>query len=264
MGLKRFSFLSVVPFVFIIFSPLAMASDQKLYLGASVGASGYGMVDDLFYELGGASEGSYDVSDTGTAYQLQLGWEISRFVAIEAAFSDFGDAESEYRILDGDVNGHEALSTAEHSVNLTSTSLSLKGMLPLGGSFRVFGKVGYASWTSEVEWNESLYFDKALDTRSVGSEEVEGEDLFFALGPEYHLTKNFVLFAEYFTQQAEYDDVTGYSHDWFEASAASLGLRWQFDVGVFNRNGPDAQYGNRKVTACDDKYKDIAGAICNR
>lgn len=264
MGLKRFGFLSVLPFVFYIFSPIAMASDQKLYLGAGVGASTYGSVDDLFYELGGGSEQSYDVTDTDVAIQVQLGWEISRFVAIEAAFSDFGDAESEYRIRDSNINGHEALSTAEHSVNLTSTSLSLKGMLPLGDSFRVFGKIGYASWTSEVEWNESLYFDNALDTRSVGSAEVEGEDLFYALGAEYHLTNNFVLFAEYFTQLAEYDDLGGDTHDWFDVSAATLGLRWQFDVGVFNRNGPDAQYGNRKMTACDDKYKDIAGAICNR
>ncbi|MEE2731797.1 MAG: outer membrane beta-barrel protein [Pseudomonadota bacterium] len=262
MGLTQFRLYSCISLLFL--AQYGWASDSKLYIGAAAGTSSYSGIDDLFYELGGGGEQNYDTSDSDIAYQIQLGWEISRYVAIEVAYSDYGDADSEYRYQNADVNGHQASSTAEYQANLTAANISIKGMLPLGDTFRLYGKVGYAKWLAEVSWNETLYFDDRVDSRSTGSDDVDGNDVSYALGLDFRLTDSLILFGEYFTQLAEYEDVAGETHDWFEASAVTLGVRWQFDAGVFNRNGPQSQYGNRKLTACDDKYKDISGAICKR
>lgn len=261
MGLKRFSLYVFSSVLSLLFTQHGFASDSKLYLGAALGSSSYSSVEDLFLELGDG--GTSDITDTAVAYQVQMGWEINQYVGIEIAYTDFGEAESDYR-YSAVVNGHDALAQSHYEANLVSTSVSVKGMLPLGDEFRVFAKVGYSGWDAEVTWDEALYFDGNLDSRSKGSVEVDGDDLFYSLGAEYRLTNSIVLSGEYLTQLAEYDDLSGNSYDWFEASAITIGIRWQFDTQVFNRNGPDSQYGNRKLTACDDKYKDIAGAICNR
>lgn len=260
MGLKRFNLYVFFGFLSLL-STQGFASDSKLYLGAALGSSSYSSVEDLFLELG--NDGSNDITDTSIAYQLQMGWEINRYVAIEVGYTDFGDVESDYR-RNSVVNGHDALAQSHYEANLTATIVSLKGMLPLGDATRVFAKVGYAGWDAEVNWDAALYFDDNLDSQSKGSAEVDGDDLFYSFGVEYRVTNNIVLSGEYFTQLAEYDDLVGNSYDWFEASAIAIGIRWQFDTSMFNRNGPDSQYGNRKLTACDDKYKDIVGAICNR
>lgn len=246
-------------------SALCSASESKIYLGAAAGASSYDSIGVLFDELGGSVDFYPDTRNSDIAYQFQLGWRASDYLAIEVAYTDFGDAEGEYRWAD-DVNGHSVLVAHDYSANLSSTNLALKGMLPLGKSraFSLFAKLGYAKWSADVGWDEALYFDDLVDSRTQGAMDLDGEDLMYSFGAEYELNRNFVVFGEYFTQLSEVEDGAGNTYDWLEASAVMVGVRWQFSTRVFNRNGPESQYGNRKITACEDPYAENSGIICDR
>ena len=101
----------------------AMAADNGIYLGASIGASG--VEDD---EL--------DFDGDATGYKVIAGWRFLDWLAVEGNYVDFGSADDTVlgERVEADVDG---------------LSLSAVLFVPLG-PVDLFGRVGAVDWNADV------------------------------------------------------------------------------------------------------------------
>lgn len=130
--------------------PPSKAPRSGLYLGFDLGQSSYDLdrgdldsqlVDSLQQAGIDVLSGSSETSEDGFTYGITVGWQFLPWLAVEAAYVDLGDAEykSNTVITDG-------ATTADLRTTLTAESagatLSALGILPLGGGWDVYGRVG--------------------------------------------------------------------------------------------------------------------------
>ena len=101
----------------------AVAADNGIYLGASVGQSGL-QIDDL----------SYDASATG--YKIIAGWRFLDWLSVEANYLDLGTASDR---IDG----------IDVETDVSGVSLAALGFLPIG-PVDLFAKVGAVNWDADV------------------------------------------------------------------------------------------------------------------
>jgi OmpA-OmpF porin, OOP family len=78
-----------------------------------------------------------NVSTTATAYSVFLGYSFNKFVAAELAYTKLGSLDLGSLL-------------AGATLDMTASSLSLVGSLPMGQMASLYGKVGYASTASTV------------------------------------------------------------------------------------------------------------------
>jgi OmpA-OmpF porin, OOP family len=97
------------------------------YMGAGVGAT---KIDDE-----GFDEIDFDDSDTG--FKVFGGYSFNQNFAIEATYFDLGEGSGGFDDLGDIVN---------FDVGVSGFGVSAVGVLPLGDTFSLFGKVGYASY----------------------------------------------------------------------------------------------------------------------
>ena len=238
-------------------------SSQSFYAGVGLGLSNYGSLEDLYPDYEGYTDVSVDDSPIG--FQLFAGWEVvPRYLAIEFSYANFGAAEitSIYKEVDG---GNEFVEQEYLDVTTSAFGVALKGLLPLGESLSLFGKLGYASWEVDAKFRYEGYFNGVLDSTYSGtSDNLDGNDFFYSIGAEYHYSKNLSFFAEYLMQEAVLDE-SGMSFEFFEASTISAGISWRFDSygRRSGRRGSGAgDDGKRNLTACDERFKEISGILC--
>jgi hypothetical protein len=130
------------------------AAQAKAYVGAAAG-QGNATVD-------GPGE-SFNGSDTG--YKLLGGYRVMKFFSVEADYRDFGG-------LSDNIAGEEI------TIDTTALDLFAVGVVPIGTSFEVFGKAGYAMW--DAKFSSSL---------SPGSYSDDGNDLAYGIGAAYNFSK---------------------------------------------------------------------------
>jgi len=125
----------------------AVAADNGIYLGGSVGLSGQD-IDDI----------DYDANATG--YKLIAGWRFLDWLAVEGNYIDFGSA-------DDTVFGDKVETEAD------GVSLSAVGFLPVG-PVDLFARVGAIDWSSEISPDQ---FGKDSD----------GTDLTYGVGAQFRV-----------------------------------------------------------------------------
>ena len=126
----------------------AVAADNGIYLGGSIGQSGL-QVDDF----------SYDASATG--YKLIAGWRFLDWLAVEGNYVDFGSGDDR-------VAGTKFKSSAD------GVSLSAVGFLPVG-PVDLFARVGAVDWSADLS---SPGFGRASD---------DGTDLTYGIGAQFRV-----------------------------------------------------------------------------
>ena len=126
----------------------AVAADNGIYLGASVGQSGL-QVDDF----------NYDASATG--YKLIAGWRFIDWLAVEANYLDFGSG-------DDTVLGEKIETEAD------GISLSAVGFLPVG-PVDLFARVGAVDWSADIS------------SPGLGSDSDDGTDLTYGIGAQFRV-----------------------------------------------------------------------------
>jgi OOP family OmpA-OmpF porin len=132
----------------------ALAVDNGIYLGGSIGQSGVD-IDDV--GLGGG-----DFSSDATAFKVIAGWRFLDWLSIEGNYVDLGSADER---VDGD----------RFEVDASGLSLSAVGFLPIG-PVDLFARVGMIDWEADLE-------APALDVR--GSE--DGTDLTYGVGAQFRV-----------------------------------------------------------------------------
>ncbi|RLT88956.1 MULTISPECIES: outer membrane beta-barrel protein [unclassified Ketobacter] len=232
-----------------------------VYAGIGLGYSQYTSIEDFFLEPGSEDNQNFDIDENAFAYQLFAGWEfVPRYLALEFSYIDFGESQTDYRYSETSGSNSIEYKDSFH-FKTTAMGIALKGSLPLGSSLSLFGKAGIATWDVDGKVRFETYFNGVEDTAlSFETEELDGEDFFYSIGAEYHYSENLSLYAEYLIQEEEHE-FDGESYNYFEVSALSVGVIWRFDEpGPRSRKHSDN--GKRNITACDEKYKDVSGIIC--
>lgn len=133
----------------------ALAADNGVYLGASVGQSGV-----TFEETVAGEDFEFDTDSTG--YKAILGWRFLDWLAVEANYVDLGSGDDNVAgtRIETDVNG---------------VSLSAVGFLPLG-PVDLFARVGAIDWKADVTASD-LGFDASDD----------GTDLAYGVGAQFRV-----------------------------------------------------------------------------
>ena len=126
----------------------ALAADNGIYLGASIGQSGL-QVDDF----------NYDADATG--YKLIAGWRFIDWLAVEANYLDFGSG-------DDTVFGDKIETEAD------GVSLSAVGFLPVG-PVDLFARVGAVDWSADIS------------SPGIGSGSDDGTDLTYGIGAQFRV-----------------------------------------------------------------------------
>jgi len=126
----------------------AVAADNGIYLGASVGQSSL-QVDDF----------NYDASATG--YKLIAGWRFLDWLAVEGNYIDFG-------------SGDDRVEGTKIETEADGISLSAVGFLPVG-PVDLFARVGAVDWSADLS-------SPGLDN---GSE--DGTDLTYGVGAQFRV-----------------------------------------------------------------------------
>ena len=135
-------------------------AQNGFYAGASIGQA---TID--------ACGGITDCDDEDTGWKIFGGWEFNRYIALEAAWVDFGE-------ISGSIGG-SAVST-----EIDGWALAGKGMLPITEKFGVFGKFGMIMWDAE-------------GGGAVSGIDDDGTDLIYGLGAQYMFTERFGIVGEW-------------------------------------------------------------------
>ena len=144
------------------------------YLGFSVGQSD----TDEDVAAGLIDSGTVDGKDTG--FKLYGGYRVNRHFALEAGYVDLGEVG--YR---GTFTG---LPVTNGQIETSGLNLSAVGIVPIGQSFSLFGKVGLFLWESEAtDLTGGAPFRSTADDTDVS----------FGLGASFDFGRNFSLRGEW-------------------------------------------------------------------
>jgi hypothetical protein len=132
----------------------ALAVDNGIYLGASVGQSGV-EVDDI-----GFDGGNFDGDDTG--FKAIAGWRFLDWLSVEANYVDLGAGDD---VVDGE--------TLE--IDASGISLSALGFWPIG-PVDLFARIGAINWDAEVT---------SADFGELASD--DGTDLTYGVGAQFRV-----------------------------------------------------------------------------
>jgi len=126
----------------------AVAADNGIYFGASVGQSGL-EIDDF----------DYDASATG--YKIIAGWRFLDWLAVEGNYVDFG-------------SGDDRVAGTKIETEADGISLSAVGFLPVG-PVDLFARVGAVDWSADIS------------SPGIGSGSDDGTDLTYGIGAQFRV-----------------------------------------------------------------------------
>lgn len=126
----------------------AVAADNGIYLGASVGQSGI-QIDDF----------DYDADATG--YKIIAGWRFLDWLAVEGNYVDFS-------------SGDDRVAGTRIETEADGISLSAVGFLPVG-PVDLFARVGAIDWSAD------------LSSPGIASGGDDGTDLTYGVGAQFRV-----------------------------------------------------------------------------
>jgi OOP family OmpA-OmpF porin len=159
--------------------------DAGWYAGLSGGRADTGFTNQDFVPTVAGAALSTSTDTQGIAYRILLGYNFDRNWALEGAYTDIGDAKYNYAGTIAAVPG-----SGEAKVSNSAWSLSVKGAIPIGQQFDLFGRLGWSHNRSSMSLSSSwpAFQQSASHNRS---------DALVGLGLEYKPTANVGIRAEY-------------------------------------------------------------------
>ena len=156
----------------------ALGQDTGFYVGGALGQASYREVCRDFDTLVGVSGAFGCSSEQATAGKVFAGWRFHRFLAAELSYIDYGEAKATSTIAGAAVTATSAVKAA---------GISALGMLPLGESFWVFGRLGLLQTHTS---------SKSQGAVAASSDHGETE-LHVGIGAMFQISRGWALRAEY-------------------------------------------------------------------
>lgn len=147
-----------------LLSSPADAADRGFYFGFDLGQYAYdidqrGLDRDLVDALGEIGldvvDGRSETSEDGFTYGITFGYQILRFLAVEAQYVDLGDAEYKASMVATDGLG-TANVDAQFTAESSGPAVSVLGILPLMHGWEVYGRAGVYFANSDASGRLSL------------------------------------------------------------------------------------------------------------
>ncbi|HTS55495.1 MAG TPA: outer membrane beta-barrel protein [Burkholderiales bacterium] len=158
-------------------APLAASADEATgwYVGAGAGQS-----KAIQYCDAPAGSVVQSCDDTSFAWKLLLGYQINRYLGVEAGYDYFGRFSATF------VNGGVSETTSQ--TKTWAGFLEAVGSIPIGSRFSLFGKAGGVYWRTKFSQQGTT---GAFDTNQHDVDYVVGA------GVQLFVTKNLAVRAEY-------------------------------------------------------------------
>ena len=134
---------------------------------------------------------AFSVDDSDTSLGLRLGFQINKYIAIEIAYRDYGEAEDSFIDSFGD--------NINDTVESDSIDFGVKGMLPLGDKFSLIGRVGMARWDYELSETDSAFPGEVFKVDD------DGTDIYYGVGAQFNVTEQFFVTAEYTVLEMDFE-----------------------------------------------------------
>lgn len=188
----------------------AQAADTGFYIGGSAGQAeindfNAADLDAELASLGITSSSSTDDADTG--WKLFAGYKIMKYLAVEGAYANLGEGTA-HSIITAPAPG-----VVDTTLEAEAWTVSALGILPLGESFSLFGRLGVNFWNADVS---------AVGTgggaTAVAAGDDDGTDMVYGAGASYSFTPNFSVRGEW--ERYDFDDG--------EVDLWSAGASWSF------------------------------------
>lgn len=141
-----------------------VAARAEFYVGASVTSTAA--------DIEAAAE---NFSSDEMGWKAYVGWNFLDFLGAEAGYRDLGTFS-------------EGSETERFDFDLAVIDFSARAFLPIGDLFNLYGKVGYAN----IAWDGK--YEDAEGEFSIDNDDWE---LFYGIGTEFNLGKNFAIRAEW-------------------------------------------------------------------
>jgi Outer membrane protein beta-barrel domain len=127
--MRRF-FIAAAALAAALGSSSALAVDNGIYVGASVGDSSV----DINQE-------GFDIDDSATGFKLNVGWRILDWAAVEANYVDLGEVEGEF----------VEVPFAGERLEYEADGINFSGLLFLPiGPVDLFARAGFISWSTKA------------------------------------------------------------------------------------------------------------------
>ena len=169
----------------------------------------FGDVGQIKFELDGSSDSK--LSKTDTTFSIGAGYDFNKFLAVEVAYRDLGEAVESGSDFDG-VDDYDYVD----KIGVTALQASVVGKLPISEVFNVYGRVGLASLDAEYESRE--YYADGINPKPYSESESKTRAL-FGIGASFDVTSQLAVRAEY-NQYAKWDDL--------KLSALTVGAVYKF------------------------------------
>ena len=134
-------------------------NDEGLYIGGGVG-----QFDLEIDGLDGTDEALTRLDDDDTAWQAFVGYRLNPYIALQAAYVDFGAPEDEFETSTGD--------HGKFGAELSGFAPAVIGILPLG-PVELSATLGYYFYDVEITGD--------IDDPDIDSDD-SGEDVFYGVG----------------------------------------------------------------------------------
>lgn len=178
----------MIVMVLCCFAVVPAAHARGFYIGGSVGSSSAEVDRSVNTRI------NFDA----TGYKLFAGYGVMRFLAFEAAYTDFGSPS-------------ESFGSTTFDLDLQVGALWAIGILPATPRLSLYGRLGYSAWDSELTVKEPQEVPQT--TKS------DGNDLAYGFGIAYNITRKLGVQLEWENYELESAD---------EVTFASFGVRWTF------------------------------------
>jgi hypothetical protein len=173
-------------------------NDEGLYIGGGVGQ--FNLEID---GLDGIDEAIESLDDNDTAWQVFIGWRINSYIALQAAYVDYGRPEDKFS-----TSG----SSGNYRAKLSGFAPSIIGTLPLG-PVELSAKIGYYFYDLEITADIDDPLSPDFDSDD------SGEDVFYGIGVG-------MTFFERLHAKLEYEEIDIDGAD--DANAFWLTGAWRF------------------------------------
>lgn len=166
----------------------ASAADTGWYAGVDLGSSNYAQMkpsaDQVTQDL--AQQGiatTNSVSDTATAYGLDVGYQFLRYFAVEGGYVDLGSVSA-------DINATAVPVTEHVEIHAKGETLYAVGILPLSDNFSLFGKLGALVYTQDFKGSVSA---TGLPTTDLPHSSDSGTTPAIGVGADWNINDRFGL-----------------------------------------------------------------------
>lgn len=226
--------------------------DGAPYVGGGAGYAIYDGIDDL-----AGNDNEVDrVRTTKNAFGFIgfAGWAFPGNYSLELSYANFGEFEIEETVF---ISGTET-EVADYSGDITAKGIGMRYDWESSESMNVYGRIGVMRWEAAWDTDVTRTLNNTVVARSSSDSNTNGSEFYVGVGGQYELMKNIYAYAEAFYLDAKFDQDGFGSKQPVYAVFGGLMIRF----GDVARKSGTTDKRAREVTACDPKYKDISGVMC--